>query len=102
MGGTSRTAEKERLDKGVNILVCTPGRLLDHLTNTATFMFKHLRCLIIDEADRILEVGFEQDLRKILSILPKGTLSFCLEEYTNAFIRATNHVILCHSKRESS
>jgi ATP-dependent RNA helicase DDX18/HAS1 len=71
MGGTSRTTEKEKLDKGVNILICTPGRLLDHLTNTKTFMFKHLRCLIIDEADRILEVGFEQDLRKILAILPK-------------------------------
>eukprot|EP00026_Physarum_polycephalum_P006212 Phypoly_transcript_06254.p1 GENE.Phypoly_transcript_06254~~Phypoly_transcript_06254.p1 ORF type:complete len:581 (-),score=128.76 Phypoly_transcript_06254:41-1783(-) len=70
MGGTSRASEKERLDKGVNILVCTPGRLLDHLANTATFMYKHLRCLIIDEADRILEVGFEQDLRKILELLP--------------------------------
>jgi ATP-dependent RNA helicase DDX18/HAS1 len=53
MGGTSRASEKERLDKGVNILVCTPGRLLDHLANTDTFMYKHLRCLIIDEADRI-------------------------------------------------
>jgi len=70
MGGTSRTAERERLDKGVNILVCTPGRLLDHLANTDTFLYKHLRCLIIDEADRILEVGFEQDLRKILALLP--------------------------------
>lgn len=70
MGGTSRSLEKEKLETGLNIIVCTPGRLLDHLSHTDTFMYKHLRCLIIDEADRILEVGFEQDLRSILKLLP--------------------------------
>ncbi|EPE09292.1 atp-dependent rna helicase has1 [Ophiostoma piceae UAMH 11346] len=70
MGGANRNAEVHKLGKGVNLLVATPGRLLDHLLNTP-FLFKHLRSLIIDEADRILEVGFEDDLRKIISILPK-------------------------------
>ncbi|CAK7198436.1 ATP-dependent RNA helicase [Sporothrix eucalyptigena] len=70
MGGANKRAEAEKLGKGVNLLVATPGRLLDHLTTTP-FLYKHLRSLIIDEADRILEVGFEDELRKIIQILPK-------------------------------
>ena len=56
MGGNNRKAEAEKLIKGVNLLVATPGRLLDHLQNTKGFMIKNLKCLIIDEADRILQV----------------------------------------------
>ncbi|CAK7221025.1 ATP-dependent RNA helicase [Sporothrix bragantina] len=70
MGGANKRAEAEKLGKGVNLLVATPGRLLDHLSTTP-FLYKHLRSLIIDEADRILEVGFEDELRKIIQILPK-------------------------------
>ncbi|XP_038575564.1 ATP-dependent RNA helicase DDX18 [Micropterus salmoides] len=71
MGGSNRSAEAQRLANGVNILVATPGRLLDHLQNTAGFMYKNLQCLIIDEADRILEVGFEEELKQIIKLLPK-------------------------------
>ncbi|XP_049903958.1 ATP-dependent RNA helicase DDX18 [Epinephelus moara] len=71
MGGSNRSAEAQRLANGVNILVATPGRLLDHLQNTPGFMFKNLQCLIIDEADRILEVGFEEELKQIIKLLPK-------------------------------
>ncbi|RPD67784.1 DEAD-domain-containing protein [Lentinus tigrinus ALCF2SS1-7] len=70
MGGANRRAEAERLAKGVNLLVAVPGRLLDHLQNTKGFVFRNLRSLVIDEADRILEVGFEEEVRKIVSILP--------------------------------
>lgn len=70
MGGTNRRAEKERLVKGVNLLVCTPGRLLDHLQHTQGFQFKSLVTLIIDEADRILEIGFEEEIRDIIKLLP--------------------------------
>ena len=52
-----RKNEADKLQKGVNLLVCTPGRLLDHLQNTPGFVFKNLQCLIVDEADRILEVS---------------------------------------------
>ena len=55
---------------GINILVATPGRLLDHLQNTSNFMVKNLQCLIIDEADRILDVGFEEEMKKIIKLLP--------------------------------
>ncbi|XP_017294837.1 ATP-dependent RNA helicase DDX18 [Kryptolebias marmoratus] len=71
MGGSNRSAEAQRLAKGVNIVVATPGRLLDHLQNTPGFMYKNLQCLIIDEADRILEVGFEEELKQIIKLLPK-------------------------------
>ncbi|CAF2782615.1 unnamed protein product [Rotaria sp. Silwood2] len=71
MGGTGRQDEVKKLAKGVNILVATPGRLLDHLQNTKDFMYKNLQCLIIDEADRILDIGFEEELKQIVQLLPK-------------------------------
>ena len=55
---------------GINILVATPGRLLDHLQNTKDFLYKNLQCLIIDEADRILDVGFEEEMKRIIKLLP--------------------------------
>ena len=45
MGGANRQAESAKLEKGVNILVATPGRLLDHLNNTSNFLFKNLNPL---------------------------------------------------------
>lgn len=71
IGGANRRAEAEKLSKGVNLLIATPGRLLDHLQNTQGFVFKNCKALIIDEADRILEVGFEDEMRQIVKILPK-------------------------------
>ncbi|KAK3578856.1 hypothetical protein CHS0354_010214 [Potamilus streckersoni] len=71
MGGTNRQEEAKKLSKGINILVSTPGRLLDHLQNTPDFMFKNLQCLIIDEADRILDIGFEEEMKQIIQLLPK-------------------------------
>lgn len=71
MGGANRRGEAERLVKGVGILVATPGRLLDHLQNTKGFVFRNLQMLVIDEADRILEQGFEEDMHQIIRILPK-------------------------------
>lgn len=64
MGGANRSAEVEKLSKGINLLVATPGRLLDHLQRTP-FVFKNLKALVIDEADKILEVGFEDEMKQI-------------------------------------
>jgi len=75
MGGANRKAEAEKLTKGVSLLVATPGRLLDHLQNTKGFLFRNLKSLIIDEADRILEVGFEEEMKQIIHILPKDRQS---------------------------
>ncbi|KRG02045.1 probable ATP-dependent RNA helicase pitchoune isoform X2 [Drosophila mojavensis] len=71
MGGSNRQVESEKLSKGINILVATPGRLLDHLQNSPDFLYKNLQCLIIDEVDRILEIGFEEELKQIINLLPK-------------------------------
>ncbi|KAF9412156.1 ATP-dependent RNA helicase dbp7 [Podila epigama] len=69
IGGDKKKSEKARLRKGVNILVGTPGRLLDHLQNTQSFNVQSLRWLVLDEADRLLELGFEESMTAILKIL---------------------------------
>uniref|UniRef100_A0A8C2MBR7 ATP-dependent RNA helicase n=1 Tax=Cricetulus griseus TaxID=10029 RepID=A0A8C2MBR7_CRIGR len=70
MGGSNRSAEAQKLINGINIIVATPGRLLDHMQNTPGFMYKNLQCLVIDEADHILDVGFEEQLKQIIKLLP--------------------------------
>ena len=69
IGGADRRQEATKLSKGVNLLVATPGRLLDHLKNTQ-FVFSNLKALVIDEADRILEIGFEDEMKQIIKVLP--------------------------------
>ncbi|GJP34665.1 hypothetical protein CLOM_g19079 [Closterium sp. NIES-68] len=69
IGGESRGKEKARLRKGLAIVIATPGRLLDHLRNTCSFGLAHLQWLVLDEADRLLDLGFERDIKEILSLL---------------------------------
>lgn len=69
MGGESPKKEKERLRKGCVILICTPGRLLYHLKNTQAFKLDKLQYLIFDEADRILDMGFEKEMNECLDII---------------------------------
>ncbi|KAI8077243.1 ATP-dependent RNA helicase HAS1 [Gilbertella persicaria] len=71
IGGANRKVEADKLVKGINLLVATPGRLLDHLQNTKGFISKNLKTLVIDEADRILDIGFEEEMKQIVRILPK-------------------------------
>jgi ATP-dependent RNA helicase DDX18/HAS1 len=71
MGGANRKAEADKLVKGINIIVATPGRLVDHLSNTKGFNYQRLQMLVIDEADRILEQGFEEDMHTIIKLVPK-------------------------------
>ncbi|KAL3897924.1 MAG: hypothetical protein SGCHY_003084 [Lobulomycetales sp.] len=84
MGGANRKAEVQKLVKGVNLLVATPGRLLDHLQNTQGFNFRNLKVLVIDEADRILEVGFEEEMHRIIKFLPteRQTMLFSATQTT--------------------
>eukprot|EP00963_Diacronema_lutheri_P012456 scaffold1758_cov333-Pavlova_lutheri.AAC.16 len=84
MGGANRRSEAEKLSRGINLLIATPGRLLDHLQNTKGFVYRNLLCLIIDEADRILEIGFEEEMGQILRILPskRQTLLFSATQTT--------------------
>jgi len=69
-GGVKINPQMMKLRKGVDILVATPGRLLD-LYNQNAVRFKQLEVLVLDEADRMLDMGFIHDIRKILALLPK-------------------------------
>ncbi|KAK2985258.1 hypothetical protein RJ640_009166 [Escallonia rubra] len=64
----SKDPRVQRSD-GISILVATPGRLLDHLKNTSSFIHTNMRWIIFDEADRILELGFGKEIEEILDIL---------------------------------
>ncbi len=69
-GGTDIKPQKAELMKGVEILVATPGRLLDHV-ESRNLMLNQVQILILDEADRMLDMGFMPDLKRILTLLPK-------------------------------
>jgi ATP-independent RNA helicase DbpA len=69
-GGTSLTNQVQSLKKGADILVGTAGRLLDHLSRE-TIELSQIKTLILDEADRMLDMGFADDILKIVSNLPK-------------------------------
>ena len=68
-GGVKINPQIKRLQKGVDIVVATPGRLLDHATQK-TLDLSSVEILVLDEADRMLDMGFIRDIRKILALLP--------------------------------
>lgn len=70
IGGKSLQEERERLGR-MNILVCTPGRMLQHMDQTAAFEIDNLQMLVLDEADRILDMGFQSTVDAIVEHLPK-------------------------------
>ncbi|XP_015433649.1 PREDICTED: probable ATP-dependent RNA helicase DDX31 [Dufourea novaeangliae] len=72
-GGEKRKAEKARLRKGCNILVGTPGRLLDHIKMTAALKLGDVKYFVLDEADRMFDMGYEKDISGIVSALKVST-----------------------------
>ncbi|KAI9143400.1 P-loop containing nucleoside triphosphate hydrolase protein [Paraphysoderma sedebokerense] len=70
IGGKDLKTEKERVNR-MNILVCTPGRLLQHMDQTAGFDCNNLEILVLDEADRCLDLGFSKTLNAIIENLPQ-------------------------------
>ncbi|KAK6515625.1 ATP-dependent RNA helicase dbp7 [Arthrobotrys conoides] len=69
LGGEKKKSEKARIRKGGNILVATPGRLADHLSNTTSLDVGSVKWLVLDEGDRLMELGFEETLEQILTAL---------------------------------
>ncbi|KAL9692482.1 hypothetical protein quinque_016420, partial [Culex quinquefasciatus] len=65
-GGEKRKAEKARLRAGLNILIGTPGRFCDHIKNTESMKLGGVKYLVLDEADRLLELGYEKDVKEIV------------------------------------
>ncbi len=64
-GGVPKYYQQQRLDQGVEILIATPGRLLDYMESKALNL-RRVTYLVLDEADRMLDMGFERDIKKIL------------------------------------
>ncbi len=68
-GGEKRKSEKARIRRGVNIMVATPGRLLDHLRSTQSFKLVGLKWVVLDEVDRLVDLGFMQQVQGILELI---------------------------------
>ncbi len=85
-GGVSIRPQITELQRGVDIVVATPGRLLDHLQQR-TIDLRVVKTLVLDEADRMLDMGFIRDIRRILAILPKERQTLMFSATFNPEIR---------------
>ncbi|ANB10938.1 Dbp7p [Sugiyamaella lignohabitans] len=74
IGGEKKKSEKARIRKGINILVATPGRLCDHFDNTESLDLSQIRWVVLDEGDRLMELGFEEAITKILTKIGKTSM----------------------------
>ena len=92
-GGVSINPQKQKLIRGVDILVATPGRLLDHVGQNSVNLSK-VDILVLDEADRMLDMGFIRDIRKVLALLPehKQTLLFSAT-FSNEIKQLANNLL---------
>jgi ATP-dependent RNA helicase DDX10/DBP4 len=72
IGGKNLKFEQERI-RNMNILICTPGRLLQHMNESEGFEASNLKILVFDEVDRILDMGFKDTIDQIMKNLPRHT-----------------------------
>ena len=99
-GGVKQEAQTNKLAKGVEILIATPGRLLD-LIGQGFISLKDIGYFVLDEADRMLDMGFIHDIRKILNQLPKERQSLFFSATMPKNIIDLSSQILKHPKRIS-
>ena len=97
-GGVNINPQKQKLRRGLDILVATPGRLLD-LYQQHSVKFDEIEVLILDEADRMLDMGFIRDIRRILAILPKRRQNLMFSATFSNEIRKLAKTI-CHNPIE--
>lgn len=72
VGGFSLREQETILKKRPDVVIATPGRFIDHMRNSASFAVENIEILVLDEADRMLETGFEDELNEILKTIPKS------------------------------
>ncbi len=96
-GGVGIHLQKQRLKNRVDILVATPGRLLDHVQQ-GTLNLSHIEVLVLDEADRMLDMGFIHDIRRILALLPKQRQNLLFFATFSDKIKALAAGLLNHPK----
>jgi len=92
-GGVGMGAQVRQLKGRVDILVATPGRLLDHVQQR-TVDLSQVEILVLDEADRMLDMGFIRDIRRILSLLPKERQNLLFSATFSREIKALAHTLL--------
>lgn len=91
--GDSFATEKKALSSGVDIVVCTPGRMISHL-NMGYVKLQNLKYLVLDEADRMLDMGFYEDIVKIISFMPKQRQNLLFSATMPPAIRKLANTIL--------
>ena len=97
-GGVSQHSQVRALNKGVDVLVATPGRLLD-LISQNIISLKHIKYFVLDEADRMLDMGFINDIRKVIELLPQKRQSLFFSATLPDNIIELSHKILFHPKK---
>src|SRR4051812_33977139 len=93
--GQNWNQQKQALTKGADIIIATPGRLIAQI-QMGGMDFSHLHTLVLDEADRMLDMGFYDDLVRIISELPKERQTLCFSATMPPKIRALTKQILRH------
>ncbi|MHA7849826.1 DEAD/DEAH box helicase [Roseovarius sp.] len=94
IGGVSFKEQDKLIDKGVDVLICTPGRLLDHFER-GKLLLTGVQIMVVDEADRMLDMGFIPDIERIFSLTPftrqtfffSATMAPEIERITNTFLQ---------------
>jgi ATP-dependent RNA helicase RhlE len=92
-GGVSPRPQVDALREGVDIIVATPGRLLDHINQRAVDL-SQVRRLVLDEADRMLDMGFIRDIRRVLAVLPRQRQNLLFSATFSDEIRALANGLL--------
>ncbi len=92
-GGVNINPQKQKLRRGADILVATPGRLLD-LYQQGAVKFDRMEILVLDEADRMLDMGFIHDIRKVIALLPKNRQNLLFSATFSADIRNLSKTIV--------
>jgi len=107
-GGVKINPQIAALRKGIDIVVATPGRLLDHISQK-TINLSHVDFLILDEADRMLDMGFVNDIKKVIAVLPKerqtllfsATYSDAIKKLSNSFLRSPSLIEVARANTSS-
>ncbi len=107
-GGVKINPQIVALRKGVDIVVATPGRLLDHISQK-TINLSHVDFLILDEADRMLDMGFINDIKKVIAVLPKerqtllfsATYSEAIKKLSNQFLKSPTLIEVARANTSS-
>ncbi len=88
VGGLNLRKQEQELKSKPDIVIATPGRFIDHIRNSPSFNVENVEVLVMDEADRMLEEGFQKELTEILSLLPKKRQSLLFSATMNSRIKS--------------